>query len=533
MLTLKHLSVATLATLVLSVFGFASSARATLLPYDPNNIIQDAIFLNTGSMSQQDIQNLLTNSGSCLATSDPSLFGPGNTQTAAQLIFQSAQSAGVNPQVILTTLQKEQSLLTKSCAFLDANQGSTYAINHALGYNVPDVLFVGSCLYTFVAQLTGGTCTDSRDSSVNHYRSGPSSMRSSYDNNAVGPGGTSPYPQSFTINQPATINTSGGTMTISPWSKSTALLYRYTPYAYDGNYNFFNIFQTFFGNPTCGTHLSVIQGDASPETAVLFNGTRYTINSLATLAAWGLTCAPTSTIPQATYSAYPYGGQITQVVKSADGPEVYILQGGLRRHIRTSLYVHQLSLDNEPVTTLPAALLANVPEGPPLGFLVQASGTAAIYLSQANGKYYIPNIPTLAAWGFPLSELITVNPVYVNALPTIGNLTTLAKGSGVNIFVAALENLVYAPSVSRLQDWNMQNIPVTILDDSFLQSLPENGSLSRLTRGDGPDTYYIAGNQRWYVQSIKTLNQLVAQYGQTTRMDNTAISSIPYVGVKK
>jgi len=513
--------------------AFGTSAHAVTQPYNPNNILRDDILINTGTMSAQDVQNFLNNQGSCLASVSPANLGSGNTQTAAQIIASAANTYGVNPQVILTTLQKEQSLITQNCSQLDNQMvlsGSapfTY-LNTAMGYDVPDVLGVGTCLYTFVAQLTGANCTTS--GGTNHYAGAPASMRTNFDSNAVGPGGTSPFPQSFTVQQ---YSDQPGTITVSPVSKATSLLYRYTPYAYYGNYNFYTIFQKFFGNPTCATNLAVIHGDSSPESSVLYNGTRYPIDSLATLSAWGLDCQPVSTVSQATYNNYPAGQPVTQVFKNDSAPEVYIAQGGVRRHIRTSLYVHQLGLDNEPYSVLPAGLIAQLPEGAPMGFLVQASGSPAIYLSEAGNKYYVPDIPTIEAWGFSFSELVVVNPAYVSALPTAGNLSTLVKGSGPEIYVASLEQFVYAPSPARLQDWNMQGMPVTVLEDAFLQSLPKAGTLSRVTRGDGPDTYYIAGNKRWYVQSLGTLNQLINQYGATTYMAYTAISSIPYAGVMK
>lgn len=514
-----------------------SVSQAALIPYDPNNIIRDDIFSNVTSLSATDIQNFLTSKGSCLATANPADLGT-TGQTAAQIIYQAATTAnggsGINPQVILTTLQKEWSLISLSCASLESIYGGSSGgpqvyLKRAAGYNVPDVLGVGSCLYTFTAQLLGEDCP-SGNAGPGRYMGGPSSMRSSFDTNRVGPGGSYPWPTNFTIQQ---YSDRAGNITVAPVTKATSVLYRYTPYAYYGNYNFFNIFQTFFGNPICRTNLTVIQATGGSESAVLYNGVKYPIVSLDALRAWGLDCVPITYVSSGTYAGYPTGGMISRVFKEIEGPQVYIAQNGVRRHIRTSLYVEQMGLSGEPYYEIPAGIIAGLPEGNPLGFLVRGTGQSAIYLAQGSVKYYVADVPTIEAWGFPLSELIDIDSVYLSDLPTAGNLSTLVKGSGPDIYVATLRSFAYAPSTARLQDWNMQNISVTLLDDSFLASLPKINPLSRVTRGTGPDSYYIENKKRYYISSIKTLVQLQGQYGSLTPMSDTTIAAIRYAGKKQ
>lgn len=523
----SYITVALFALFAGAFLLFPQKASASTMAYNPNNIIRDDIFLNTNTMSATDIQNFLTSKGSCLATVSPSRLGPGQTQTAAQIIYTAAlaanHGAGINPQVILVLLQKEQSLITKSCAQLDAGLGSTYALDRAVGYNVPDVLDVGNCLYTFSAQMLGNTCDG------DSYMSAPSSLRYNFDHNSVGKSGNYPFPKSFSVPE---YSDRTGNITISPVTKATSLLYRYTPYAYYGNYNFFTIFQLFFGSPTCSTNLNVIHNSATGGSAVLYKNTRYPISSLESLRAWGLDCPPAADVSASVYNSYAAGSLISRVFKNSSAPEVYIVQNGVRRHISTSLYAGSLKLDKEPIGNLPSGLIQELPEGPPMGFLVKASNSPKIYFSQLNKKYYVPNIPTLEAWGFQLSELVTVNPAYLNNVPTAGNLSTLVKGSGINIFVASLHNFVYAPSTSRLADWNMEGMSVTLIDDAYLNSLPKRGDLSRLTRGTGPDTYYIENRRRYYVKNLSTSVYLEQLYGALTPMSDTAISALPYVGVK-
>lgn len=101
--------------------------------FNPSNLIDDSKFSNTSSFSSAaQIQSFLQDKGSILANTSPNFVAllkePASTllkqtledpnpnasknRTAAELIYDAAQSSGLNPQVILVTLNKEQSLIT-------------------------------------------------------------------------------------------------------------------------------------------------------------------------------------------------------------------------------------------------------------------------------------------------------------------------------------------------------------------------------------------------------------------------------------
>ncbi len=104
--------------------------------FDKNNIITDAQLLNTSTMTRADIQNFLSTRGSVLANLT---F---NGSTAAQIIYSACQTHGINPQVVLTTLQKEQSLITSSTSNLQTR------LNFAMGWgtssNFSDQVYYGT-----------------------------------------------------------------------------------------------------------------------------------------------------------------------------------------------------------------------------------------------------------------------------------------------------------------------------------------------------------------------------------------------------
>lgn len=122
--------------------------------FEAGEIIADEVFYNSGAMSEQQVEDFLqeVNYG-CREGGDgtPCLgnyredtvtipadnycfeFEGGQDRSAAQIIHEAAISCGVNPQVLLVMLQKEQGLLTASGARLNADR---YAI--AMGYGCPD-----------------------------------------------------------------------------------------------------------------------------------------------------------------------------------------------------------------------------------------------------------------------------------------------------------------------------------------------------------------------------------------------------------
>ncbi len=129
------------------------SAKANAATFNPNRIIDDAVFDNTGTMSADQINTFLNQfPKSCISPSSgfqarvPSGYTPsggytyGNYASAGDVVWAVSVVFGVNPQVLLTTLEKEQSLVTGRnsttyCAPADDNNHKYAA---AMGYGCPD-----------------------------------------------------------------------------------------------------------------------------------------------------------------------------------------------------------------------------------------------------------------------------------------------------------------------------------------------------------------------------------------------------------
>lgn len=240
--------------------GNTGPENAGAASFNRNLLISDAVFDATGTMTTAQIQAFLNRyPNSCLRNHraprplDYSAYGADTS--AAEVIRSSALLYGVNPQVLLVTLEKEQSLVTGSGGCTDWRYWS------AMGYACPD----GGSRYNYPALGITGTCVSAQQhagfsAQVNHgawqlqfNRQRAIGNLNWRDNQTVPNYGyyTKGYRQAYAgapmiyYDGTATISGQSITMTNGP----TATLYTYTPHV-SANEAFVTIFTNWFGSPT-------------------------------------------------------------------------------------------------------------------------------------------------------------------------------------------------------------------------------------------------------------------------------------------
>jgi hypothetical protein len=111
-----------------------------------NNLIDDAVFDNSGTMNAQQINDWLNAKfpSSCISTNNgftaplPSGYNPsqgylyGANTTAGKIISDVATIYGMNPQVLISTLEKESSVVSGSASY------HCQYMSTAMGYDCPD-----------------------------------------------------------------------------------------------------------------------------------------------------------------------------------------------------------------------------------------------------------------------------------------------------------------------------------------------------------------------------------------------------------
>lgn len=210
--------------------------------FDPNNIIGDLEILDYSTMDLNDIQKFLETKGSYLAAySCPDSNGV--TRRASEIIYNAAaknhdcdgaglsenpteeekdlkcRKVAINPKFLLVLLQKEQSLIEESSP-------SQKNLDWATGYGCPDSGGCNPRWQGFGKQVNSAALQfiDYLEKpQLYTYRAGGTYIF------------TSPY---GTISQE--------TIMVTPANQATAALYNYTPHVYNGNFNFYKIWQRYF-----------------------------------------------------------------------------------------------------------------------------------------------------------------------------------------------------------------------------------------------------------------------------------------------
>ncbi|HEU4914166.1 MAG TPA: hypothetical protein VFT16_02045 [Candidatus Saccharimonadales bacterium] len=268
---------------VLSIVFVAFHAGTASAYFNRDRLIDDSIFNNKNSMTAAQIDAFLNAKGSCLSTNsgfsapDPTGYSPsggytyGGNVSAGTIIYHAAQAYDINPQVILTTLQKEQSLITSTSC-------STNTISKAVGYGCPDsggsYSYSGLNLYTrngTTYTSVSGICVNSASKAgfsqqviraawllkFGQQRSlgnvGWAIIRGSWDNSDdlsscySGPmtqGNRKSCPNGQVVYYDGYKTIDG--VAVHMDTGATAALYWYTPH-FHGNQNFVALFESYFG----------------------------------------------------------------------------------------------------------------------------------------------------------------------------------------------------------------------------------------------------------------------------------------------
>jgi hypothetical protein len=502
-----------IATLTLSISLLLFTGIASADAFNPNDVIDDGTFDNTNSMSVSQIDAFLNSQpNSCISTGsgfdaiDPTGYSPssgftfGGFTTAGQVIFDSANAYGLNPQVLLATLQKEQGLVSGGTSNFCNSDGNMYAA--AAGYGCPDsgssYYYSNVNLYERNGQMVtsvGPTCVNSVtkvgfSQQVIHsawllkfgeQRSQGNVnwevVKGNWDNSddpqscyggpmtqgtwAVCPSGASAYYDGYTTIDGTSVHMDNG---------ATAALYWYTPHL-SGNTHFFNIFTEWFGSTTYTQPLAskFVVGNQSGKLYFisLSNNTYYFVPTWSTAQAFGLDHYQVMPMDDSVIDSYTNGGTLKTLVWNNDDQKLYLVDGN--RKIWFQQYCAQWGLDctnqkSGDVTFLTSTYFDDVlPNGGESQPLQANNGT--LYLMQNGTKEPFANTTSLLDLGYngnqisfisqgdlnsnqPLGNLQITTPTFIQFLPS----TQLLLFDGVNYH--------FVPSYDMYQSWGQPGIMI-------------------------------------------------------------------------
>lgn len=431
---------------------FVAAAQTAPGDFNPSLLLADDRFSDTGTLGgAEGIQKFLQNKGSALANTsadflvklrEPSdvnlksqLPDPrpalGRLRTAAELIYDASTSAGLNPQVVLVTLEKEQTLVDGT---FTSSQSLQRALDHALGFGCPDGGGCSDVFLGFYFQLFGNF-----DAAGNRYIGMPASLMRSFNysvggvrvgsgplvdaqNNAYGNGSRVKLSQkgdTITLeNTQGPPNNAPATQTVTLSNFATTALYRYTPHVYNGNYNFSKFFVAWFRYPN-GT---LIQTAGDPHTYMIENGFRRLISSFV-ITQRGLNPASVVPLSPSEFAGFAAGDVMLPkegtLIKNSLG-KVYIIEGDSRK-LLSSFVAAQRKLNLAAAVALPDEEIQSYQDGgvalPAEGTLVKGSDNPGVYVITNNQKRLLSAF-VFKQRGYKFADVLSAVPGELDSYPT-------------------------------------------------------------------------------------------------------------------
>lgn len=369
--------------------------------FNPNQLIDDKIFVDTQTFGgAEGVQKFLEIKNSVLANVSPdflvklkepevamlkeALEDPrpnlGRLRTAAELIWDASVQSGLNPQVIIVTLNKEQGLITAAKDYTPERLQK--ALDRAMGFDCPDNAGCGNLFPGFYYQLFGNF-----DTSGNRYLGSAKSLIKSYNTN----GGRGPMTGGKVSKVGDTIlleNTTGSIYNAPPsqfitlLNRATAALYRYTPHVFNGNYNFWKFFNEWFRYPN-GTLLS-IAGDI--KTYIIQNGTKQLVPNFVANAR-NLALGQKIIVSPNEFDSYPtdkiYGPADDTVVKTNDSNKYFVFVKNIKHPVSEFVLSQRgLKVSNAITITREESLLFESGSvlPPQDGTIIRGTNEPAVYL---------------------------------------------------------------------------------------------------------------------------------------------------------
>ncbi|MGN7034882.1 hypothetical protein ACTHRI_04780 [Microbacterium algihabitans] len=508
---------------------------ADLSQFRPGNIIIDEVFFDSASMSETQIDTFLRGkvarcqSGyTCLkdfrqdtfsrgADSYCAAYQGGSAETAARIIAKVADACGINPQVLMVMLEKEQSLVTST--WPSTNQ---YLI--AMGQGCPDTAACDTRYYGFYNQVYGAA-RQMKIYSANKY--------------------FTYYAPGKTWNVRYHPNVSCGSAPVYIENQATANLYYYTPYqpnaaalragygtgdscsAY-GNRNFYSFFTDWFGSTQIArTTLVKLSTD---DTVWLINGgRRWSIGNDEDYRELSRVYGAASVVPSSYITAAQYSGAAGAILRDSTAGDIYLIQDGQRHLITSCEAVADLGGSCSAPVDVSSALVKRAAAGPAVGAYFRVRGTDGWGRFEAGGRAVTPlyNLAAVRASAGDVST--TPYAPYLNTdlyaaapkRPMLFAPAQLVRASNDSRVYMTLDfsKMVRVPSFASVADYNRGPADVAVVAAADLKGYTASGTVSPLL-SCGANTYLpaagwlnrIANPARTGITAMKATAATCAQF---------------------
>lgn len=399
--------------LLFLLLPFVTHAQEATDPnFNPGNIITAEQILNTDDLSLAEIQSFLTKKNSYLANYyTVNSYGTLN-KSAAQIIYDAANNnydctgitlsdtpteaerqlkcravQTVNPKFLLVLLQKEQSLISD-------NSPTDKQLDWATGYGCPDSWVCNPYYRGFGKQINSAALQfRSYIDEPDHYGFQAGQTYIAKDKygilksptKAIGDGDYNTI-----VNSPEMVR-----VTIE--NQATAALYIYTPHIFNGNYNFYKLWNTYFPeNPKLYPNGTVLQSASSSQVYLIQdNLKRPFLNRTSLLSRFSE--KQIITVKDNILDAYDLGDPIKypnySLVKTPD-KKIYLLVDNTKRLIKDTATFKKIGFNTEEIVSGTILDMSYYATGTTItvastyttGALLQNIKTGGVYYVQDNKK---------------------------------------------------------------------------------------------------------------------------------------------------
>lgn len=380
----------------------------------------------------------------------------------------------------------------------------------------------------------------------------------------------------------------------------TAALYTYTPYqpnqaalnnmygtgdncsAY-GNRNFWRVYSDWFG-PTNNdrTFFRVIKGDNSSEVYLETYVGKYYVPSYALLAEWGLGPENLQVVSQGYVNSLPFKSNLSNSLTDGSG-NLFVVEGGAAHQVLTPGVTATWNVDTARIVDS-LGLSQSLPRKEPLGrFMTLKGGDGSVWLVDGPTRHLVDSVSMLYAWGYypgitnsvssdlfnrytiapklsqyatvdgsgiwaidastkrPFKDVATsiayteaISPVTVRA-STLGLLNT---GTAVTRFVVNVSTgqwfLIdkgskhYISKGELVPLWGKPaNEALTGVSDNFLNNVISSHSLGYTARATSSSAYWLIAKQKHYIATGELNMAITGSSAAPATYSDVLIQSLP------
>lgn len=449
-------------SLILLVSVKYINAQTVENSFNPNYIIGDNEILDSTSMSLLEIDQFLTSKGGYLATYNTT-NPDGKTMSAAEIIYDRAITNGVNPKFLIVLLQKEGSLIEKKTP-------SQIALDWAVGYGCFDNSPCNVRWQGFWKQINSASLQ----------------FKDYMDN---------PQLYNYKPNQTYTIsNTGRDPMIVTPQNLATSALYNYTPHVYNGNFNFYTIWQRYFSRNAVYPNGSLLQSEGDPVVYLIQDGKKRPFTSKGALTS-RYDIRKIIQVSKTDLEQYSKGLPIKfsqySLVQSPSG-SIYLIVDDTRRGFTTKLAFKNVGLNPEEIVSAGWADITPYKEVTPItatstyatGALLQNNKTGGVYWVIDGKKSAILDAIFLKT-KFKYKKISAVSPLvldkYTTVTPVLFNDGELVKSpisSAIYIIADGKKNPILSGDVFEKLGYKWENI--LTVSPKVLYLYPEGGPMNKL-----------------------------------------------------